>query len=525
MCDVLLRLATLPLALALIGVPASAQMRIVTYNTAEDATSALSTVLPAIGENLRNGIAKPIDVLSLQEQTTPATTTQDIVNLLNAYYGAGTYARGVQIATSTGAGRPAIIYNTQSVQLIAEVRATTASTTGGPRQTMRYQFRPIGYDASADFYVYSSHFKASQGTDSGASVSNPDRRNVEATQIRANADALGQGASLIYTGDFNLYSSTEPAYQTLLSAGAGQAIDPLNPSNATQNWDNSSSFASFHTQSPCTSATGNCGVGGGIDSRFDFQLSTAEVHDGEGFDLIPGSDHPFGNNGSTYNQAVNSGSNTVTFPGVTSFTKSQILNALVSATDHLPVVADYQLPAVLDAIVDTIPMTLDVGQVFSLGVSVFNAAEVVAAIGADELDYTLSATGALSGLFNGIDAALGGGNLHNVAFDTSTPGLKSGQIVISSTSQSAANALMTIPVSYEVLAPSLPGDYNGDNVVDAADYTVWRDGGAPDDGIGGYNLWVSNYGSSNSAVSVPEPTALLLCVLGMCLGGSRQSRG
>lgn len=513
-----------PFAAALLTVaalcqPSAAQLRIVTYNTAEDATSALSTVLPAIGQNLRNGIAKPIDVLSLQEQTTPATTTQDIVNLLNVHYGAGTYARGVQIASSTGAGRPAIIYNTQTVQLIAEVRASTVSSEGGSRQTMRYQFRPFGYDASADFYVYSSHYKASN------TAADADRRNVEATEVRANADALGQGASLIYTGDLNLYTSTEPAYQTLLSAGAGQAIDPLNPSNVTQNWDNSSSFASFHTQSPCTSSTGNCGVGGGVDSRFDFQLSTAEVHDGEGFDLIAGSYHPFGNNGSTYNQAVNSGSNTVTFPGVTSFTKSQILNALVSATDHLPVVADYQLPAVLDAIVDTIPMTLDVGQVFSLGVSVFNAAEVVAAIGADELDYTLSATGALSGLFNGIDAALGGGNLHNVTFDTSTPGLKSGQIVISTTSQSAANALMTIPVSYEVLAIGLPGDYNGDGMVDAADYTVWRDGGAPDSGIGGYNLWVSNYGSSNSAVSVPEPTSLLLCVLGVCLGAGRKSRG
>lgn len=519
MRDLLLRFATLPLALALIGLPASAQMRIVTYNTAEGAPAGLSTILPAIGEELRNGIAKPIDVLSLQEQTTPATTTQDIVNLLNAYYGAGTYARGVQIATSTGAGRPTIIYNTQTVQLISEDRASTASSTGGPRQTMRYQFRPIGYDASADFYVYSSHYKASNTADDA------DRRNVEATQVRANADALGQGASLIFTGDLNLYSSTEPAYQTLLSAGPGQAIDPLNPNNVTQNWDNSSSFASIHTQSPCSSATGNCGVGGGVDSRFDFQLSTAEVQDSEGFDLIAGSYHPFGNNGSTFNQSINSGSNTVTFPGVTSFTKSQILNALQVTTDHLPVVADYQLPAVLDALVGTIPTTLNVGQAFSLGVSVFNAAEVVAAIGADELDYTLTASGALSGLFNGIDAALGGGNLHNVAFDTSTPGLKSGQIVISTTSQSAANALMTIPVSYQVLAPALPGDYNGDGMVDAADYTVWRDGGAPDDGIGGYNLWVSNYGSSNSAVSVPEPTALLLGLIGVCLGVSRKSRG
>ncbi len=502
----------------LASLPAEAQLRIVNYNTAEDARAELTTIFTAIGEENRGGIAKPIDILSLQEQESLFTTTDSILAQLNSIYG-GAYLRGNTSAGSTGAGRVAVIYNSASVELIAEVKVSATSPSGGARQTMRYQFRPLGYDESADFYVYSSHYKASN------TAADADRRNGEATQVRANADALGDGASLIYTGDLNLYSSTEPAYQTLLSAGPGQAIDPLNPNNVTQNWDNNSSFASFHTQSPCTSSTGNCGVGGGMDSRFDFQLSTAEVQDGEGFDLIPGSYHPFGNNGSTLNQAVNSGSNTVTFPGVTSFTRSQVLGALVSATDHLPVVADYQLPAVLDAIVDMIPTALDLGQVFALGVTVFNAADVVAAIGADELDYTLTATGALSGLFNGVDAALGGGNLHNVAFDTSTPGLKSGQIVISTTSQSAANALMTIPVSYEVLAPSLPGDYNGDNVVDAADYTVWRDGGAPDSGIGGYNLWAGNYGASSTALSVPEPGAILLSLIGIGLVAGRKSRG
>lgn len=44
------------------------------------------------------------------------------------------------------------------------------------------------------------------------------------------------------------------------------------------------------------------------------------------------------------------------------------------------------------------------------------------------------------------------------------------------------------------------GDYNGNGVVDAADYTLWRDnpagfGGSPD----GYNTWRANYGSSSSS--------------------------
>ncbi len=79
----------------------------------------------------------------------------------------------------------------------------------------------------------------------------------------------------------------------------------------------------------------------------------------------------------------------------------------------------------------------------------------------------------------------------------------------------------------------LAGDYNDDGIVDAADYTVWQDSwlsfgtGLPADGdndgfIGNndYDIWANNYGatqsSSSSAVSVPEPSSLLL-ILGSSL--------
>ncbi|MGI9457596.1 MAG: hypothetical protein ACR2NU_13615 [Aeoliella sp.] len=62
---------------------------------------------------------------------------------------------------------------------------------------------------------------------------------------------------------------------------------------------------------------------------------------------------------------------------------------------------------------------------------------------------------------------------------------------------------------------AIPGDYNGDGIVNAPDYTVWRDGDSPDDTIAGYNLWKANYGnsgsgSSSAVSSVPEPTSLTL---------------
>ncbi len=81
----------------------------------------------------------------------------------------------------------------------------------------------------------------------------------------------------------------------------------------------------------------------------------------------------------------------------------------------------------------------------------------------------------------------------------------------------------------------LPGDYNGDNVVDAADYTVWRNSlsqtgpGLPADGNGDqvvnqadYHLWRENYGASASlgstAQAAPEPTAFLLLLMTVMTG-------
>jgi autotransporter-associated beta strand protein len=88
--------------------------------------------------------------------------------------------------------------------------------------------------------------------------------------------------------------------------------------------------------------------------------------------------------------------------------------------------------------------------------------------------------------------------------------------------------------------PVLPGDYNGDHVVDAADYTVWRDNlgtttELPNDLVGGeigaaqYDQWKQHFGASDlgsgSIAAVPEPTAAVAAALGIvCLtiGASRR---
>ena len=86
-------------------------------------------------------------------------------------------------------------------------------------------------------------------------------------------------------------------------------------------------------------------------------------------------------------------------------------------------------------------------------------------------------------------------------------------------------------------AIGLPGDFNGDGIVDAGDYVVWRSNlGAAEtgstlngNGTGGtvdeddYDLWKLNFGNSSgdaslSSVAVPEPGAIVLIVCGLMLG-------
>ncbi len=75
-----------------------------------------------------------------------------------------------------------------------------------------------------------------------------------------------------------------------------------------------------------------------------------------------------------------------------------------------------------------------------------------------------------------------------------------------------------------------PGDYNGNGVVDAADYTIFRDNlGGNSAVLGGngsgaatvvqadYDLWKQNFGSSGtgSSAAVPEPCSYVLMTLGL----------
>lgn len=70
----------------------------------------------------------------------------------------------------------------------------------------------------------------------------------------------------------------------------------------------------------------------------------------------------------------------------------------------------------------------------------------------------------------------------------------------------------------EYVTGTVDGDYNGDGTVNAADYTVWRNGQSPDSTQAGYQLWRRNFGGGlggGTSAAVPEPTALFMITLSL----------
>jgi endonuclease/exonuclease/phosphatase family metal-dependent hydrolase len=193
-----------------------------------------------------------------------------------------------------------------------------------PRWTNRYVLyykdpQPAGHD-TVFITIYTGHFKASQGFET--------ERLTQATTIRNHIDARPVIENTFVSGDFNLYTSAEPSYQKLLSAGPGQLHDPINTPGS---WSNNAAFAAVHTQSPRTQSFGG-GVTGGMDDRFDFILTTNDVLAGtNGITYLPGSYQAYGNDGLHFNQSI---INPPSHPTI----HDSIRLALHNFTDHLPVV-------------------------------------------------------------------------------------------------------------------------------------------------------------------------------------------
>jgi PKD repeat protein len=323
-------------------------------------------VLEGIGEeNVGNDPAQPLDILALEETTSNTQTIAPIVNGLNSFYSvynylyatpAG-YAMSPYQATEEGGsptdgnGPNALVYNTNTVQLLASVGIATPTGSGNGmyRQCVRYEFAPAGVtpNTNNEFYVYVSHYKADSGSANAAD------RLGEATIIRNDeANNLPANASVLYVGDYNPDdNSSEPGYQAILAYKApngiaqGQGVDPLN-TNALTTIDWSDSTSNTNILFMLSEEDYD------LRYRDDLQIMSSNVYyqEASGLLYVPGTYHSFANNatiawGTSVNQTRNTALNDLdpVKTNATGLSASQLYLDLTDASDHLPVVADYTI--------------------------------------------------------------------------------------------------------------------------------------------------------------------------------------
>ncbi len=436
---ILLRAASIAAPLMVAAV-ASAQVRVVNYNLAKLAgdQNAIRATLAEMAADNSHGFAVTPAVFMFQEIRAADVVELD-ANMAAAFPGVP-LVRGTFTTSGTedgSAGAQCLYYRSD---LLTEVVAGHMDiNTGASRNSDRWLLQLNGYTSAASkFYVYSSHLKASNTT------ADAQTRNTGAIALRANADALGQGAHCIFVGDYNLYTNTEAAYGTMMAAGSAQCVDPL----GTANWVGSTyAFTIKHTQSP-RFVTGTL-IGGGVDDRFDFQISTAECQDANGFSYIPNTYRTFGNDGAHYNIAINDGNNSYYTDLVRA---NSLADVLYDASDHLPVIADYQVPPIMNATMQSTFGPVIVGASVVIPVTVSNTAPVVHAIGSDACDVTVTGSNGLVGTQSVVAPLTPSSSVVNLTVNTTAAAALTASATATTTVEGAQNPTIVRALTGTVLA-------------------------------------------------------------------------
>tara|TARA_Y100000589_G_scaffold246940_1_gene234861 strand:+ start:719 stop:2494 length:1776 start_codon:yes stop_codon:yes gene_type:complete len=420
--------------IAMITSSTHAQVRVVNYNIAQfrGNSAALAAVLGDMSNDDSAGQSHPVSIMVFQEVTQDSFNA--LTSMLTPVYTAATYTNTNE---DSYGGAQAVFYRSD---VVFEVPAGHDGTyTGAGRRARRWQFRLTGYDDPfVDFYVYSGHLKA------GTGETNEDDRVFGIENIIDNVQEISGDPHVIICGDFNFYGNNEPAYQTLLNYGSIEIVDPL----GTGNWAGAAN-ASMHTQSPRDISDDGL-AGGGMDDRFDFQVHTQNMSGDRGLKLIPGSMRAVGNDGNHYNEAINDGNNNY-FPGETARSNA-LANNLHNASDHIPVMADYRIPAAMTAAMFNSSFgTIIAGGELELYVNVKNSSAPAYVGGGSDLAWYLEGSGGIQGVSGAGTLAPGVDQWVPFMITPSGSGQVTGSLLVKSDDEFVQGSPSVIPISGTVL--------------------------------------------------------------------------
>lgn len=218
---------------------------------------------------------------------------------------------------------------------IWELLSTELLTTNY-RDINKYKLQLVTQDDTEPVYVYVfiTHLKSSPG------LANRLIRLEMVEALTAHLQYIEPDAFVVFSGDFNLYSSDEEAYQELLDEENNIVfIDPI---DSLGDWHENEAFSYLHTQSTRLSNVGfGTGASGGMDDRFDFIMLSENLFEGSpNLQYVNDSYIAYGNNGNCYKKDIND-------PSCSGEFSQQTRDWLYLMSDHLPVVLELETNRVL----------------------------------------------------------------------------------------------------------------------------------------------------------------------------------
>lgn len=223
-----------------------------------------------------------------------------------------------------------VFFNTKKLALISQQIHPT-----NYRDINQYTFKLNTVESETEpiyLEVFVTHLKSSTGT------ANQQARLGMVEVFTQALEALDPNSYVLFAGDFNIYTSSEPAYQKILSLdNAIQMVDPINTPGS---WNNNANFTHVHTQSTRLSNSGfgsgaNAGASGGMDDRFDFIMMSNNFNTSSEFYYVEDTYKAYGNNGNCFDKSINSED----CSGEYSF---ELRDNLYWMSDHTPVVMQFE---------------------------------------------------------------------------------------------------------------------------------------------------------------------------------------
>ncbi len=271
------------------------------------------------------------DILTVNEVNDAVASVERIkTNTLN-YAGVTKYKR----ANLSGSFLVNMIYyNSEKVELKSQESISTS-----PRETNVYKLylkTPTLANGDTIFlYHLVTHLKA------GSEPSDAQQRATAASAIMNYISTKSIQGNVLLSGDMNLYGASEGAFVTFTTPSGSNNFRFYDPLNQIGEWHSNYNYRYVHTQSTRTVANEGCFSTGGIDDRFDFILSSANILSGSS-GLKFYNYYTIGQDGNRYNSSITSPTNTSI--------SIEVANALYGLSDHLPVVMKLIYPSNLSKV-------------------------------------------------------------------------------------------------------------------------------------------------------------------------------